>query len=250
MRKFSSFILAVLMFAGAAHAQRADVTLQLNEQFFDALLDSIFRNSNPPEFPLSQNDSKSKIEDSRFKIENSSFKIEDSRSGIAEFTEISNPKSKIPNPKSVCPDSLKLQREIDGTRTAVRFRDGRVMAPIAFTGNYNPPFIGCIDFSGVAETTIDLEFDAARQALIGRARVLSVNMSGAGGIGSGLLAGIVQGSIDKKINPIQIIALDRISFVVPIQNAGSLKMKAVGIKHDIGGGVLNVRITYEFVKAE
>lgn len=243
MKKFSGFILAALLLVSSAQAQQAEVTIQLNEQFFDALLDAIFKNSNPPEFPLSQNDSK--------------FKIEDSKSVAAEYTAVSNrqsvlsnPQSKITDPKSACPDSIKLQREIDGTRTAVRFREGRVMAPIAFTGNYNPPFIGCVDFSGVAETAIDLEFDASRQALVGRARVLSVNMSGAGGVGSSLLARMVQGSIDKKINPIQIIAMDRISFVVPIQNAGSLKMKAVGIKHEVSGGVLNVRISYEFQKAE
>ncbi len=237
MKKFSGLVLAVLLLISSAQAQQADVNIQLNEQFFDALLDAIFKNSNPPEFPLSKNDS--------------TFRIEDSRSVLgASFTEISNPESQIRNPKSACPDSIKLQREIDGTRTAVRFREGRVMAPIAFTGNYSPPFIGCVEFAGVAETAIDLEFDAARQALVGRARVLSVNMSGAGGIGSGLLAGMVQGSIDKKINPIPIIALDRISFIVPIQNAGSLKMKAVGIKHEIGGGVLNVRISYEFQKAD
>jgi hypothetical protein len=243
MKKFSGLILAMLLLISAAPAQQADVNIQLNEQFFDALLDAVFKNSNPPEFPLSQNDSKLKIEDSR-------FKIQDSRSVLgSSFIEISNPKSAIRNPKSACPDAIRLQREIDGTRTAVRFRDGRVLAPIAFTGNYNPPFIGCVDFSGVAETAIELEFDAERQALVGRARVLNVNMSGTGGVGSSLLARMVQGSIDKKINPIQIIAMDRISFVVPIQNAGSLKMKAVGIKHEIGGGVLNVRITYEFQKA-
>jgi hypothetical protein len=243
MKKFSGLILAFLLLVASAQAQTAEVTIQLNEQFFDALLDAIFKNSNPPEFPLARNDSK-------FKIQNSTFKTQDSiLSSGASFTEIRNPKSEIRNPP-VCPDSIKLQREIDGTRTAVRFREGRVMAPIAFTGNYSPPFIGCIDFAGVAETAIDLEFDAARQALVGRARVLNVNMSGTGGVGSGILARMVQGSIDRKINPIQIIAMDRISFVVPIQNAGSLKMKATGIRHEVSGGVLNVRISYEFQKAE
>jgi hypothetical protein len=86
--------------------------------------------------------------------------------------------------------------------------------------------------------------------LFGRARVLNVNLSGAGGIGSALLARMVQGSIDKRINPIQILALEKISFVVPIQNAGSLRMKANGIRHEIANGVLNVRISYEFQKAE
>ena len=230
VKKISILILFVLMFGSFARAQTADVTIQLNEQFFDALLDALFKNSNLPEIPLSVNDSK--------------LKEPDSNVLAANLSEKQNPKNQ--KLQTNCSESIKLQREIDGTRTAVRFRDGRIFAPIAFTGNYNPPFIGCVEFSGVAETTIDLEYDTQKRTLIGRARVLSVDLSGAGGIGGGFLARMVQSSIDKKINPIQILALDKISFVVPIQNAGSLKMKAAGIKHEVAGGLLNVRISYEF----
>ncbi len=233
MKKFAGLILSVLMFISFAQAQTAEVTIQLNEQFFDALLDALFKNSNLPEFPLSVNDSKSRIPNSK--------------SLITSFVEDQKPKTKNQKLTANCNDSIKLQREIDGTRTAVRFREGRIYAPIAFTGNYNPPFVGCVEFSGVAETTIDLEFDANKQALIGRARVLNVNLSGAGGIGGGFLARMVQSSIDKKINPIQILAMDKISFIVPIQNSGSLKMKAVNIKHEVTNGALNVRIAYEFL---
>ena len=237
MKKFSGLILSVLLLISAAQAQTAEVTIQLNEQFFDALLDAVFKNATPPEFPLSEQNPKSQAPGPKSVFVSNSFREE------------TDPPSAIRDRQAVCADSIKLQREIDGTRTAIRFREGRVSAPIAFTGNYNPPLIGCIDFAGFAETTIDLEFDAQKQALVGRARVLDVNLSGTGGVGSALLARMVQGSIDRKINPIQIIAMDKISFLVPIQNAGSLKMKATGIKHEIANGVLNVRITYEFQKA-
>jgi hypothetical protein len=237
MRKFSGLILSVLLLISAAQAQPAEVTIQLNEQFFDALLDALFKNMAPPEFPLSEQSPKSEVQSPKSVLVSNSL------------AESENQKSKIENPASLCPDSIKLQREVDGTRTAVRFREGRVTAPIAFTGNYNPPLIGCIEFSGIAETTIELEFDAQKQTLIGRAKVLDVNLSGTGGVGSAFLARMVQGSIDKKINPIQILAMEKISFVVPIQNAGSLKMKANGIRHEIANGVLNVRIAYEFQKA-
>lgn len=237
MKKFSGLILSVLLLISSAQAQQAEVTIQLNEQFFDALLDALFKNMDPPEFPLAAQSPKSQAPGSKSALT------------VNSFAERTNPQSEITNPKSACPDSIKLQREVDGVRTAVRLREGRVTAPIAFSGNYNPPLIGCIEFSGIAQTTIDLEFDANKQALIGRARVSDVNLSGAGGIGSGLLAKMVQSSIDKKINPIQILAMEKISFVVPIQNAGSLRMKANGIKHEIVNGVLNVRISYEFQKA-
>ena len=87
---------------------------------------------------------------------------------------------------------------MNGVRTAVRFRDGKILAPLAFSGSYNPPFVGCVPFSGWAESVIDLEFDQNSQRLIARARVLNVNLNGTGGIGGSVVAKLVQGSIDKK----------------------------------------------------
>jgi hypothetical protein len=232
MKKFISAVFAILLFVSFAKAQQAEVTIQLNEQFFDALLDAIFKSSTPLEFPLAEKGSK--------------FKIQDSRSLITSYQSSENTGEKsIAN----CSESIKLQREIDGVRTAVRFRDGKIYAPIAFSGNYNPPLIGCVGFSGWAETNIELEYNAEKQGLIGRAKVLNVSLSGTGGIGGSLLTRLVQSAIDKKINPIQILPIDKVSFIIPIQNSGSLRMKAIGIRPEIVNGVLNVRVIYEFLKS-
>ena len=224
-RLLPTILLALIAFAGAANAQTAEVALRLDEKFFDALLEAVFKNSSPPEFPLSLNTT-------------------DSDSSESLVSSLFGPSAS----SAACSESIKLQREIDGVATAVRFRDGQILAPIAFTGNYNPPLIGCIDFAGVAETSVELEFDKAKQSLVGRARVNQVNLSGAGGIGGGLLARMVQSSIDRKINPINILQMERVSFTVPIQSSGSLKMRAVGIRHEITAGALNVYVMYEFLK--
>jgi hypothetical protein len=210
-----------------ARAQQAEVIITLNEQFFDALLDAIFKNTTPPEFPISKNSGQ--------------------RSAVSGQPVVSSFGGER---RAVCNDVIRLKRENEGVRTSVRFREGKISAPIAFSGSYNPPLIGCVDFSGVAETNIELEFDSRKQALIGRATVLGVNLSGTGGIGSGILARLVQSSIDKKINPMQILQMEKVSFVVPVQNSGNLRMKAVGMRHDIANGALNVRIAYEFLKAD
>ena len=233
MKKALSLVFVLIISASFARAQTAEVTISLNEQFFDALIDAIFKNADPPEFPIAgmrriENESNGKA--GAFSSADNVFFVSSSVSNAA------------------CPEVIRLQREIDGVKTAVRFRDGQIFAPLSFTGNYNPPLIGCVDFSGVAETNIVLEFDPQKQALIGRAKVLKVNLSGASGIGSGIIANLVQGSIDRKVNPIEILRMDKISFIVPIQNSGALKMKAVGIKNEVGNGVLNVRISYEFSK--
>jgi hypothetical protein len=215
-------VFLLFVFAAAGRAQTAEVSLRLDEKFFDALLEAIFKGTNPPEFPLS-------------------FNRSDSSSSESLVSNLFGPSS-----STACAETVKLRREVDGTATAVRFRDGRISAPIAFTGNYNPPLIGCVDFAGVAQTEIALEFDREKQALVGRAKVNEVNLSGTGGIGSGLLARMVQSSIDRKINPINILQMERVSFTVPIQNSGSLNMKAIGIRHEVAAGALNVFVTYEF----
>ena len=228
MKKVLSLTFALLLLVSLGKAQTAEVAVSLNEQFFDTLLDAIFKNFNPPEFPIAQNSPKSKVQSPKFQT-------------VAYQTE---------EKSGVCNESIKLLREIDSVRTAVRFREGKIYAPIAFSGAYNPPLIGCVEFSGWAETNIDLEYDRNSQKLVGRVRVLNVSLNGTGGIGSSLLAKLVQSSIDKKINPIEILQTDKLSFVVPIQNAGgALRMKAVNVRHEIANGVLNVYIAYEFVKA-
>lgn len=246
MKKLAGVIFSILLFVSFAKAQTAEVTIQLNEQFFDALLDAVFKSSSPLKFPLAfgREDGKNGNEKSLFSsLNNSGFQT--ARSSFAE-----NREPKTENRNLPCNETIKLQREIDGVRTAVRFRENRIYAPIAFSGNYNPPLIGCIGFSGWAETNVELEFDRERQTLVGRAKVLNVQLSGTRGIGSAIVTRLVQSSIDKKINPINILPMDKVSFVVPIQNAGSLRMKAVGMRHEIAGGALNVRIVYEFLKVD
>jgi hypothetical protein len=235
-KKILSLVFTVLMFVSLTNAQTAEVTVSLSEQFFDSLLDAIFKNFNAPEFPLAVQSPKSTVQNP-----------ESLGLSFADNNKINkNPKSKIQS----CNQTIRVQREIEGVRTAVRFRDGKIYTPLAFTGSYNPPLIGCVDFQGFAETNIDLEYDKQTQRLLGRVRVLNVQLSGTRGIGSSLITKLVQSSIDKKINPIEILQADKLSFVVPMKNANaSLRMKAAGIRYEVTNGALNVHIAYEFVKA-
>jgi hypothetical protein len=217
--KLQILLLSIFLFVSNAAAQKTEITISFNEQFFDALLDAVFQYAAPPEFPLAQT------------------KAEQPKPVSSAFT-----------PRVACNESIKLLRENNGKRTSVQFRDGRISAPIAFSGNYNPPLIGCVPFVGVADAIVDLEFDARGQRLLARARVNDVALNGTGGIGGGLVARMVQGTIDKKINPIEIIRTDKVSFVIPLQNSSSVRMKATGFAHEIVNGQLVIHITYEFEK--
>lgn len=242
MKKILSLVFSVLFFVTLTNAQTAEVTVRLNEQFFETLLDAIFKNFNAPEFPLAQKD---------FKLQNSNPKFSHSFIQLPNQAKVLNVKSEIPNSDpEICNETIRLLREGSGVKTAIRFRDGKIFAPMAFSGSFNPPLIGCIDFAGFAETNIDIEFDARNQKLLGRVRVLNVQLNGTGGVGGGFLSKLVQNSIDKKINPIEILPVSKLSFVVPMQNSGgTLKMNASGIRHEVANGVLNIHIAYQFSKA-
>ena len=222
-------LFAVVWFVGSSAAQqKAEVTISLNEAFFDAALESLFQSGAPLEFSIAENYPGRDVEN------RSSFAASPRHSFAA-----SHQKS--------CPETIKIQREINGVRTAVRFREGKILAPLAFSGNRNPPFVGCVAFSGWAESVIDLEFDQQAQRLVARARVLNVNLNGTGGVGSSVVAKLVQGSIDKKVHPIELFQLTKLSFAVPVKGS-ELQMRATGIRHELQNGAINVVVSYEFAR--
>lgn len=231
-RSFFAVFLTFFVFFTTANAQKAEVTVSLNEAFFDALLDSIYQNFDPPEFSLASNSAGGHT-DYQNQPKSSALAFADSS------TAIKNP---------YCSESIKILREMNNVRTAVHFRDGKISVPLAFSGGYAPPFVGCVDFSGWADATIDLEFDKDAQKLVALVHVNSVNLNGTGGIGGSLIARLLQGSIDKKINPIEVLTLDKLSFVFPVGKSGNLKMNAKSVRTEVGTGLVNVIVSYQFVK--
>jgi hypothetical protein len=210
-------LLVLLLASHTIHAQRTEITIGFTEQFFDTLLDAVFQYAPPPEFSLAQ--------------------TRETSPGLGQGNTFA--------PSAQCRESIRILRQNGASRTGVKFRQGQIHAPIAFSGNYNPPLIGCVSFTGVADAIIDLEFDQSNQRLIARARVQDVSLNGTGGLGSSLVARMVQGTIDKKINPIEIVRTDKVTFVMPVKNA-NVRMKAVGFSHEVTGGQLNIRVAYEF----
>ena len=220
------FSLTLSIFAlGSAFGQNATVTVSLDEKFFDALLTSVFLNFDPPQFSVAEN-----------------------RTGVPSVSPSASIMSFAEGGSRVCSQTVKILREMNGVRTAVRFRDGKIYVPLAFSGNYAPPFIGCVEFSGWAESNVDLEFDKNSQRLLGRVRVFNVNLTGTGGVGGTLIARMLQSSIDKKMNPIEVLTLDKLSFGLPVQGAGKLRMNAAGVRPVMGDGVINMHIDYAFSK--
>ncbi|QQS33365.1 MAG: hypothetical protein IPM50_01935 [Acidobacteriota bacterium] len=228
MFKTTSLIaVIVLLFAGNVSAQQAPVWITLNEDFFDSFLNAVFTNFEPPQFSIAAVDG----------IPN-----EAANSRFFGFTNSAATRD------GSCGESIRILRENSGVRTAVRFRGGQVYVPLAFSGSYRAPLVGCLEFAGWAESNLAFEFERNAGRLIGRITVSNVVLDGTEGVGGTMVARMLQSSIDRRLNPIEILRLDNLSFNVPVQNGGSLRMKASDVRPEFGDRSLNVRINYTFEK--
>ncbi len=205
----------------------AEATVTLNEQFINAFLDAMFTRLGEPEFPLSI--SQKTAEDNQETILAAHAPL---KSGDA------------------CTSLIVLERERDGVKTAVRFEDGRIVAPLAFSGSYDAG-LGCLNFSGWANSIITLEFDRERQALMAHVRVEEVQLTGIPRLANGLVIGIVQNSIDKRFNPYELFKAEQLSATIPIKAAGgSLRLRAREMRPEIIPGAVRIHIIYEFERAQ
>lgn len=148
-----------------------------------------------------------------------------------------------------CADAVTLLPELKGARTSVRFVDGRITAPIAFRGAYEPPLFGCVNFEGWADTAFDLEFDGAKQTLNARIRVRELNLRNVPSAVGGGLTGLVQDAIDDRVNPVEILRAEQLGAALPTSR-GALRLRAKEVRHEVAGRELRLRVVYEIVQAD
>jgi hypothetical protein len=194
----------------AANAPAAEATVTVNEQFLNSFLTAIFDNLQEPAMPLTIGGAAS-----------------DSR----------------------CASEIRLKREVEGVRTAVHFENNRITGPLAFAGAYNSSLLGCIEFSGWADSEVNLEFNRERRALAARFRLRDIHLNNVPAIANGPLLNMVQTAIDQRYNPVDLFTLEQLSTSVNIQPAkGALKLRAREIRTEITPSALTLHITYEFVR--
>ena len=232
------------VFAQTQEAQRAreirnnraaEVTVTLNEQFFNSLLDVIFTQLQAPSFPLSI---------TKAEPEKNRPASVGGKSTVASLAHT----ALLPG---ACESRVTLEREMHGVKTTVRFENGRVVAPLAFSGSYSVALIGCINFQGWADTVLRLDFNRERQVLSARVTVTDIHLSNIPSLASGAVIGLVQSSIDRRINPVEILQAAQISPRVTIAvSKGALRLRATEIRPEVKPGALSLHIFYEFAKAD
>ncbi|MBA2731308.1 MAG: hypothetical protein H0U54_00290 [Acidobacteria bacterium] len=220
--------------ARETRTSRPEVTVTLNEQFFNSLLDVIFSRMRAPSFPLSITKADEKKNRPAWAVW---------RNPVVSLSHSSPPPAN-------CDSVVTLEREMNGVKTAVRFENGRVIAPLAFSGSYSVALIGCINFQGWADTVINLNFDRERQILSARVTVVDIHLSNIPSLASGVVVGLVQNSIDRRINPVEILQAAQISPRIPIAvSGGALRLRATEIRPEVVPGALSLHIFYEFTPA-
>jgi len=194
----------------AANGPTAEATVIVSEQFLNAFLTAMFDNLNEPSMPLTVGGAQS---------------------------------------NSQCASEIRLRREVNGARTAVRFENGKIVSTLAFAGAYNASLIGCIDFNGSADTDVDLDFDSARGAVVARFHVQQIHLNNAPAMLNGPLLTMVQNMIDRRYNPVELFSLEKLSTRVDIQPAGgALQLRAREVRTEITPSAMTIHIIYEFVK--
>ena len=195
--------------------------VNLNAQVFNTILQAIFKDMDPPSLP----------------IQASRQNSEDAGSGYASFAL---------QRSGECDGRVVLLSEGSGVTTQVQFIDGKITAPLAFKGSYNL-FGSCINFTGWADSIIDLKFDEEKQTVFGQLHVESINLDGALSIIGGALTSTIQETINKHVNPIEILNANQLSLSIPIKNSsGTLKAKVKDVRAEVKDGELRLQIFYDF----
>jgi hypothetical protein len=187
------------------------VALQLKQEFFAPVIQTIFNGQSQPTFPLS----------------------------------LTGQPAEQPVNEITC-GKITLKSEGNGVTTAVRMENGQILVPISFTGNVNA-FGSCFDFNGWSEARLELSFDENQQIVFGHIEVQTVNLEGVSPVVSTLLTPLVQSTINNRVNPFQILKGDQIALKVPVKSTGStLHGKVKDVRAEIKDNILTLYITYDF----
>lgn len=194
----------------------------LDEKFFDSLLGTVFRDLGQPSFPLEL----TMMEDNPL--------------------DFSNVKSLPAALQNDCPDLVVIKTEGSNVKTGVRFTGGKIIAPLAFNGSKNI-LGGCVRFQGWAQASIGLRFDQEKQTVYGEINVEGVNLDETPAVVGGIATVLVQNSINRRINPLEILRAPQLALAMPIQSTnGTLSAKVRDVRSEVTDGKLILHLTFDF----
>ena len=197
--------------------------VELDEQFFNTLLGTVFKDLGELTFRLARAESRAP-----------------DGAGDPRYVPV----------QGGCQNQVVVAPEGGGVQTGVRLENGQVLAPLAFKGTYNL-FGNCMNFNGTAQANIQLRFAPEEQTLYGQLNVEGVNLAGMSPIFSGPVTAFVQNSLNQRVNPLVLMRGQQISLDIPVQaTGGALKAQAKDIRSEVKDKALRLHITYDFTGAK
>lgn len=194
------------------------VVVSMSDSFLDQLLGTVFRDLGPPTFHLSSHQSADTFERVAF--------------------------------QGGCTNSVTLAPQAGDVKTQVDFANGKIMAPLVFSGSY--ALLGnCMQFKGWADTSIQLSFDQPSQMLYGRVNVEGVNLEGIAPVANTFVTVFVRNAIDQRVNPLELLKREQLQLMIPVKGSnGAVKANVKGVTSDVQDGQLRLHITYDFQGAK
>src|SRR5256714_9743349 len=152
-----------------------------------------------------------------------------------------------PKASAGCQNQVVIEPSADGTETSVVLQNNQVTVPLAFSGGYEVPFLGCQNFRGTAEANITFRFAADEQTLYGQLNVVGVNVAGMSPLLRDPATAFVQGAINQRVNPLVLMRGQQLTLNIPVQAAGgTLKAQAREVREEVKDGKLRLYVTYDF----
>jgi hypothetical protein len=77
--------------------------------------------------------------------------------------------------------------------------------------------------------------------------VEAVNLDGAPPMVGGLITPLVQGTINQRVNPQEILRAQQLALSVPVKASnGTLKARVKDVRAEVKDGALRLHVTYDF----
>lgn len=149
-----------------------------------------------------------------------------------------------------CTNTITLAPDGSNVKTEVQFINGKVQAPLAFSGSYN--LLGnCLQFKGWAQTSIGLRFDQASQTVYGQVDVEGVNLEGVNPVANNFVTVFVRNAIDQRVNPLELIRGQQLQLMIPVKASnGAVQARVKDVRAEMVDGALRMHISYEFSGAK
>lgn len=192
----------------------------LKEEFFNSILQTIFRDLNEPEFPL-------KLATAPVSKDPQAI-----RYGLLQADQ--------------CEGTIKLLEKGSEVQTAVLFEGDKINSSLALSGKASV-FGNCIEFNGWAKANLELRFEKEKQIVYGILNVETVNIDGISPILSGIVTPLIQNALNQNVNPIEIVNGKQLSVKLPISATnGNFQAAISDVRAEVKDKGLNLFITYDF----